>query len=170
MADFYPYLVSSLPMLSFGVSAPFACAQFLEGCAAFIPEGDLGALRGVFVEEPSGALNPVIAKWLRFNISLKNELVKVRSSRKKMSAEKYLRPDGNAEPGLYHLALAAHRNPCPLEGEKILDIARWNFLEELSFGHHFDLDFIIIYAYKLMILERWEKINNADKDALLRSV
>lgn len=157
-------------MLSFGVSAPLPFAQFLERCAEFISEGDLNALRRVSVEEPSGVLNPVITKWLKFNIALKNELVKVRSTRKKVSAENYLRPDGNAEPSFTHLALAAHRNSCPLEGEKILDMARWNFLEELSFGHYFDLDLIIIYAYKLMILERWEKINTADKEALLRSV
>ncbi len=170
MANFYPYLIPSLPMLSFGAPAPFSFAEFIEKCAGFISENDLKTLRSVLAERPLEALNPVIRKWLRFNITLKNELVKVRAARKRVSAENYLRPDGYAEPSFYHLALAAHRNPCPLEGEKILDIARWNFLDELSFGHYFDLDLVIIYAYKLLTLERWEKINTADREALLRSV
>jgi len=170
MANLYPYLIPSLPMLSFGAPAPFSCAQFLERCAELISEDDHKVLRCLSVEEPSGVLSPVIKKWLRFNITLKNELVKVRSARKKVSAENYLRPDGYAEPSFYHLALAACRDPRPLEGEKILDIARWNFLDELSFGHYFDFDLVIIYAYKLLILERWERINTADRELLLRSV
>jgi Protein of unknown function (DUF2764) len=170
MVNFYPYLISSLPMLVFSAPPPFSFAEFIERCAELIPQDDLEALRSLSVEEPSGSLNPVIRKWLRFNITLKNELVKVRAARKRVSAEDYLRPDGYAEPSFYYLALAAHRNLCPLEGEKILDIARWNFLDELSFGHYFDLDLVIIYAYKLLILERWEKINTADREALLSSI
>ena len=34
----------------------------------------------------------------------------------------------------------------------------------------FDLDFLIVYALKLLILERWEKVNSADKAALLKEV
>ncbi|MBU1869761.1 MAG: DUF2764 domain-containing protein [Candidatus Omnitrophica bacterium] len=170
MADLYPYLISSLPMLSFGAPLPFSFAEFIERCSGIISEEDLRVLKGLSVEETSQALSPIIKKWLGFNTTLKNELVKVRCARKSARAEDYLRSDGYAEPSVYHLALAAHRNPSPLEGERMLDMARWNFLEELSFGHYFDLDSVIIYAYKLLILERWEKINTADREALLRSV
>ncbi|MBU0502763.1 MAG: DUF2764 family protein [Candidatus Omnitrophota bacterium] len=170
MANLYPYLISSLPMLSFGAPAQFGLAELIEKCSGLIPCDHLETLRSISIEGPSGSLNPVIRKWSGFNITLKNELVKVRSTRKKARAEDYLRPGGYTEPSLYYLALAAHRNLSLLDGEKILDIARWKFLEELSFGHYFDLDLVIIYAYKLLILERWEKINTADRETLLSLV
>ncbi|MFH1397287.1 MAG: DUF2764 family protein [Candidatus Omnitrophota bacterium] len=170
MANLYPYLISSLPMLSFSAPPPFSFVEFIERCAGLISQDDLEELRSLSIEDPSGSLNPVIRKWFGFNIALKNELVKVRAARKRVNAEDYLRPGGNIEPGFYHLALAAYRNPYPLEAEAILDIAKWNFLEELSFGHYFDLDLVIIYAYKLLILERWEKVNSADREYLLSSI
>jgi hypothetical protein len=40
-------------------------------------------------------------------------------------------------------------------------------LEELATGHYFDLVFLITYAYKLMILQRWENIRSADGMILL---
>ncbi len=168
MANFYPYLVSTLPTLSFGASAPFTCEQFLQRCSELISDKDMMALR--CVTQSGGTDNPVIRKWQAFCVLLHNELVKVRAVRKKVSAEKYLRADGNPDPGFTHLALAAYRNPSQLEGERLLDMAKWNFLEEMSLGHYFDLESIIIYAYKLLILERWERINAADNEMLLRSV
>jgi len=53
------------------------------------------------------------------------------------------------------------------EAEKSLDEARWKFLDELSFGHYFDLDILIVYVLKLLLLERWGKINTADKTKIL---
>lgn len=50
--------------------------------------------------------------------------------------------------------------------EKILDEARWQVLDDLGFGHYFDMDSLILYAYKLKILERWEKIYTQDKERL----
>ena len=66
--------------------------------------------------------------------------------------------------------MSAERNPAAQEAELILDRARWDFLEELSFGHYFDLDVLVIYACKLKILWRWEEVRRADKKALLEEV
>jgi hypothetical protein len=52
----------------------------------------------------------------------------------------------------------------------MLDEARWRMLEELCVGHYFDLDFLIIYALKLLILERWQRIRTADGGRLLEEV
>lgn len=43
----------------------------------------------------------------------------------------------------------------PLEKEIQLMQLQWKKLEELATGHHFDLDALIIYKLKLMILDRW---------------
>lgn len=167
MPNFYTYFIASLPFLRFSLNPPFSFDKFLEKCNEFIPGQDVEILRSI----PEGARNfkyrPVIKEWLDFDTMLRNELVKIRASRKRIAPEKYLRPDGYAGSSFYHIAQAAHRNPSLLEGEKILDEARWNYLEELTFMHYFDLEFLIIYAYKLLILERWVKINSADKNRLL---
>ena len=94
-------------------------------------------------------------------------MAKVRAARKHTDVTKYLRHERYIEPPIAHLAMNAYRSPSPLEGERILDEARWQKLEELSFGHYFDLEFLLIYALKLLILERWERIYAADKISLL---
>ena len=167
MANYYVYLISSLPMLNFGASPPFSFEGFLARCEELIPQKDLKVLKAI----PSAwelQLNVAVLKKIQgFDTMLRNELVRVRAAYRKVDPAKYLRPDGYAGHSIYHIALAAHRNPSPLEGERLLDRERWNFLDELSFGHYFDPDFLIIYASKLLIMERWERINKSDKAGLL---
>lgn len=167
MPSLYPYLISSLPMLHFSALAHISFEKFLLKCKELIPQKDLEVLENLSLQCEYKGPRGAIRKWLDFDTMLRNELVKLRASRKKTDPAKYLRPDGYVGSALYHVALAAQRNPLPLEGERILDLARWDFLEELSFGHYFDLDFLIIYAYKLLILERWDRIRSADKSKIL---
>lgn len=170
MPNFYVYIISSLPTLHLEGELPFSFETFLDKCDELIPQKDLEVLKSLRSELPSPQKSQTIQKMLEFETLLRNELVRLRAVRKKVVPERYLRPDGYAGISIYHIAQAAQRNPAPLEAEKILDQARWDFLDELSFGHYFDPDFLIIYAIKLLILERWEKINRADKPALLESL
>lgn len=163
MPDFYAYLAASLPMLRFKAKPPFSFSQFIAKCRGLIPGKDLEILKRLDSESPLQD-SPVIRQWQDFQRRLGNELVKVRASRKKIDPAKYLRQDGYAPPYFYHIALAAQRNASPQEAEIFLDQARWDFLDELGFGHYFDLELLIIYAYKLLILERWERVGSADKD------
>ncbi len=167
MASFYTYLISSLPMLHFGARPPFSFEKFLLRCEGLIPQEDFRVIKNLAKQDTHKGPKAVIKKWVDFDTTLRNELVKLRASRKKIDPVKYLRPDGYAGPSFYHIALAAQRNPSPLEGERLLDLERWNFLEGVSFGHYFDSDVLIIYAYKLLILERWERINSADNNKIL---
>lgn len=171
MNDYYVYLISSLPMLQFGMKPPFSYERFTQACVGFIPEEELALLQSLpaITEKPySGQTKSVLDKWYEFDRDLRNELVKIRASRKKIDPHKYLRPDdGYVEPYITHSALHAHRNPSVLESEKILDQERWNKLEEMALGHFFDFDFLIVYALKLTLLLRWEAIRLAEPAALL---
>lgn len=109
----------------------------------------------------------LIKRWCAFEIALRNELVKIRASRKHIDPLKYLRGDDYIEPYITHIAMNAHRNPSLLEAERLLDQERWRALDELAVGHYFDLDVLIVYALKLLILERWGRINSADKTLLV---
>ena len=79
----------------------------------------------------------------------------------------YLRPEGYSGSSPAPEIMSANMHTSVLDAEKTLDEIRWKVLEELSTGHYFDLDLLITYAYKLLILQRWENIRNADKTILL---
>lgn len=167
--SYYAYLVSSLPMLFFGMKPPLGFDKFLKSCEGVLSEEDINILRTSTLDPNAGETteHPTLNKWRTFDRVLRNELVKVRSPRKKTDPLQYLKQDGqDYSIALSHTAMAALRAHPLTESEKVLDKARWNFLDELEIGHYFDMDLLIIYAHKLLILEKWEKINSADSPAL----
>jgi hypothetical protein len=170
MADFYPYLIASLPMLHFGMKPPFSFERFLELCFPLIPKKDFQLLRTLPQPEhyfEKGKKHQIIQKWIDFDVALRNELVKIRATKKHIEPATYLRPGGYSVSSLAPAVLAANIYTSVLDAEKTLDETRWKALEELATGHYFDLDFLITYAYKLLILQRWENIRSADGTILL---
>jgi hypothetical protein len=65
--------------------------------------------------------------------------------------------------------MTAYRNQNILEAEKSLDLERWRFLDEVSAGHYFDIDSLIVYALKLKILIRWDKVYNTNSEMVLKA-
>jgi len=170
MANFYPYLVASLPMLHFSMKPPFSSEQFLELCRPLIPEKDGQVLRSLPLPEDYGKKGirlPVIRQWIAFDTALRNELVKMRAARKHLEPKMYLRSWDFTGSLSLPAGIAAILNASLLDAEKALDETRWKTLDELATGHYFDLDFLISYALKLRILERWEKIQGAEGTVLL---
>lgn len=169
MTGYYTYLISSLPMLQFGARPPFSFEKFIEKCQTLISDKDIELLKTAL--RPAGyfydGVNLTLRKWQTFDTTLRNELAKIRASRKKIDPIKYQRGDGYPWPYFTHIAISAYKNPSPLEAQEMLDRERWNFLDELVVGHYFDIDFLIVYAYKLALLEKWEKIRVADKRNLI---
>jgi len=169
MADYYVYLISSLPMLPFGAKPPFSFERFLEKCQGLIPDEETDLLKALGETGVPGyrGSQPTLRRWSVFDTALRNELVRIRASRRHSDPFRYLRQDGYTEPWIAHMATNAHRNPSILDAEKALDQERWRLLDELECGHYFDLDFLLVYGLKLLILERWERIAGADKASLL---
>ncbi|MFA5115083.1 MAG: hypothetical protein WC469_03340 [Candidatus Omnitrophota bacterium] len=169
MPSYYTYLIAGLPMLHFTAKPPFTFERFIEICRGLIPPGELEMLSSASIkgDYQGVSLSPTLEKWRNFDTALRNELVKIRAVRRKQEPLGYLRQTHYIEAGLAHLAAAAFRNPSTLEAERMLDEERWGFLEELSAGHYFDLDFLIAYAHKLLILQRWEKVRASDKPKVL---
>lgn len=172
MANYYIYLISSLPSLSFTTQPLISFEKFLMVSREFIPAEDAAVMKlcSIVGNYDCNVRQQTLKKWFEYDTALRNELVKVRSARKHLEPEKYLRKDGYEDSFVYHIAHTALRNPSILEAERSLDEARWRFLDGLSFGHYFDLDTLIIYGLRLLILERWERVNNADKPKLLEGV
>jgi hypothetical protein len=169
MGSSYPYLISSLPMLHLGAKPSFSFPVFLETCKGLIPDKDFDMVSLCANETlwEKSVNQETLRAWIAFEIGLRNELVKIRSSRKKVEPGRYLRNNGSDNTELYHIAMNSHRILSLVESEKFLDQARWRRLEELCFGHYFDLDALIVYALKLQILWRWENVARADKQEIL---
>lgn len=169
MAAYYTYLVSSLPMLNFSAKAPFSLEYFFTKCRNLIPDEQIELLRlacsqDSWLMDLSATGN--LKKWVNFETALRNELARSRSRRKKIDPLKFTRLPDDPDAHTSHVAMLAYRSASILEAEKILDKERWDFLDNLSFGHYFDFDFLLVYALKLKILERWDRIQKADKELL----
>jgi hypothetical protein len=95
----------------------------------------------------------VLQRWRRWEINLRNELVKIRAQKLGVDAYEFIVPStfmmGTAE-----LAAEASGMINPLEAERFIDRARWSYLEELEVGHYFDVERLVVYALKLQLLER----------------
>jgi len=173
MADFYPYLIPSLPVLQFGTKPPISYEQFLDMCHRRIPEPDYALLSSLpqAPEYPSYEKGQkTIRKWVDFDTALRNELVKIRAQKIHRDPSTSLRGSGFGDPFLATSTAAAMGNPSLLEAELALDEERWNALEHLATGHYFDVDLLITYAYKLLIIIRWENVLNADAARMLHRV
>ena len=114
-----------------------------------------------------GKRQHVVQRWIDFDVALRNELVKIRAAKKNLDPMAYLRPGGADRSSIAPAVLAATITASLLDAEKALDESRWKALENIATGHYFDLDFLITYACKLLILERWETIRNAGGTILL---
>ena len=154
-------------MLHFGAKMPFSFEKFINSCEGIISEDDVEIIKSLKSITLFTSLQPTLEKWSNFETSLRNELVKIRAARKHLDPSKYLRKDGLEDVSVSRLAMNAYKSPSALESEKTLDLERWNKLEELSLGHFFDIDFLIVYTIKLLILEKWDRITTADKPKLI---
>lgn len=174
MPQYCIYLISSLPMLQFGMKPPFSLGRFLKLCEGKISAEDFSLLEKVSISGDyiEGSPFSTLQRWRIFDTALRNELVRIRAGRLQRDPEKYLHHDGYTDPSIARIAMNAHRNLSILEAERMLDEERWRMLDELSFSHYFDIDFLVIYAYKLLILMRWDRIHprlTQDQDDTERS-
>lgn len=172
MPRYYTYLISSLPALSFNIEPPFSYEKFLLACASLISDKEISLLRSLNSPGQSRKLSSyfVLKQWHASDTALRNELVKLRAARKKEDPQKYLRQAELTDSSMPHIASKAFREPSLMRAEKILDEARWRVLDDLSAGHYFDFDFLILYALKLRILNRWQIINSGNNPQILEEV
>ena len=159
-------------MLHFGSGIPFTFNAFLDKCDGIISESDIEIIKSLQSIDRTDydTTHPTLRKWRAFDRTLRNELAVIRASRKHVDPARYLRKDGSGEQSVKTIAMNAYKNPSILESEKLLDEARWQALNELTIGHYFDIDFLLAYAQKLLILEKWERINTANKTQALEEI
>ncbi len=172
MPDYYPYLMASLPFLQFGAKPPFPSEALIDMCEGFTSDADTERIKMAYLslDADYDAGQPTLKAWHDFETALRNELVRLRATKRRADPIKYLREDGHISPYALHTAFQASKTVSPIESERLLDEEGWRALEELEVGHYFDVDKLIIYAYKLFLLEKWHNIKTADKKKLLSAM
>ncbi|HDQ13827.1 MAG TPA: DUF2764 family protein, partial [Sediminispirochaeta sp.] len=151
----YYYMIASLPLLEYNSPPPLDLEQLYYSCKNNIQQDDLDLISDIRLHMPeeTASKEPTLRKWLDWERSLRNELVRLRGQKQGVESERYLR-EGEFVPDTVLSAREAFSQDSPLEGEEVLNRARWNKLEELEVGHHFDLVKLLVYVLKLHLLLR----------------
>lgn len=167
----YYYTVASLPFLTFEGPLPFSYEAFLERCEPWMSPGDLVQLRLARIDlehaAVEGATHPMAKRWLAFENTLRNELVRIRARNLDLSPEDYIRPEGGYDASIAGRVERAVEGASPLEAEIHLMRLRWEFLTDNEAGHYFDLTALMIYGLKLQLLERMGKFDKEKGEAVL---
>lgn len=154
----YYALKASLPMLLFDEMPPLDSAAFLGYCEAYLAPAKLTFLKELSLAPrsvPDGNAQ-VMQKYAAWEICLRNTLARLRAARLSVDPEPYVVKFADYETGAASAAQSVFSmNADPLEKEKALDRARWDFLESMEWNHVFDFDALCIYRCKLLILEKW---------------
>lgn len=173
MGEYY-YIVSSLPYLSFEDSPPFSHEELLERCALWLSSQERAQLGlGLLDIEriPQDLLaNDLLRRWVSFENTLRNELVRYRARDLGFGEEKYMRERPGFEIDAVEEVHKALQIPSLYEKEIALLEIRWDFLSRMEPGHYFDLTVLIIYGLKLQILERMQSFSEEKGRQLLKII
>ena len=155
MSRQYYYTLNSLPYLSFDKPAPIDTKALLSLTQCEIETTDMEILHAVNLDNArSGRELPrVLERWYTWERGLRSRLAQLRAIKLGLDPEEY-RKMGDQNESSVRLADTVFQMESPSSAEQAMDKARWEFLEELEAGHHFDLERLIIYFLKLQILER----------------
>jgi hypothetical protein len=156
----YYYLVPQLPYLVFGQAPPMSPQAFRELAMPLLDADDavLLDLLGQDLKPPFGSAAEVssgsdfIDKYREWERILRQNLAKYRSGKLKREAPP---SDPPVLPSDAVSAAAKAVQESPLEGEIIIDKARWHAIDTLLEGSGaFDRNVIFAYMLKLIILNR----------------
>jgi hypothetical protein len=162
MKEQYYYVISSLPHLSLNDELPIRKNDFLSVCKESLKTTDFEMLRSIDLlgADQDKAPLDVIRSFFSWERGVRNALVKLRAEKLGFDPVDFIRGD-ISDHLTGHFAEEAFSADSPIMAENILNKARWKYLDELEFGHYFDLEILIIFFIKLQILER---ISSFDAD------
>jgi hypothetical protein len=142
-------------LLSYDSERAPSAEQFLDTCRPLVSPQHYSLLESASATdlELDGPGCSTLDLWRSWEISLRNELVRLRAKNRGREPRIHgLDSSGPVEPRA--IAREAFSQESPLEAEDTLNRARWRYLDELESGHYFDIDKILIYVLRLQILQR----------------
>jgi len=104
--------------------------------------------------------------WVGFEVALRNALAEARAKALQLDPGEYVvEPDLASSVSLSAVISEWSSAADPLAGLKVLDQARWDWLEGNDRWFTFEDDEIAAYAAKLMLLNRWRRLTQAAEES-----
>jgi len=162
--DRYFYLVSQLPALDFDAAPTITPEAFMEEAEKWLPGGALRLLGHV---AENGLTSPMVRQGLPSSLSglveyktqLQEDVALWRQARR--SGEDY-------RPRTFDRS--AVEEGTPLEVERNLMRLEWDLLEELEADHHFDLERLVVFLCKLLVVQRLETFDREEGMRVFRNL
>ena len=141
--DKYFYLVAQLPTLFFGEKPALRLTGFIAEAQKWVKGNDWQLLLSIAENGDAPESSAAFRQFRMYEADLRQDIAHWRKAR---------RANHDYKPA--HLPATFLKEGNPLEIEQKLIRLQWDFLDSLESGHHFDIDFLVIYALKLKLLER----------------
>ncbi len=151
----YYYIITSLPHLSLSEGPYIRKDEFLATCKDYLKRADFDMLESVnlFDTEENDVFPSAIRRFFRWERGMRNVLVRLRAKSMGLGPDQFISGE-IADHSQVLLAEEAFNAISPLMAEEVLNKARWKCLDELEFGHYFDIERLVVFFIKLQILER----------------
>ena len=155
MKEQYYYVITSLPSLSLSEELPVWKDDFLANCEKYLKKTDFNILESIslFDVEKDEASFDIVRRFFGWERGVRNALVRLRAEKLGLKPDEFVRGE-IVDHSQTLLAEEAFNTDSPLMAEEILNRARWRYLDELEFGHYFDIERLVVFFIKLQILER----------------
>ena len=160
MGKAYYYFAASLSMLDFDGKLPFSTDDFLADAQRLLTTKDYMLVDALLTDKDISQKNSIIDQWVTYNHNLKNGFAFYRAQKANRDPQQYVRGDYHQDPVVQQLIQDVEKASDPLEGEKILAKARWQFLSDLEVSEKYNLEAICLYGLKLKMMERFQNIQS----------
>ena len=157
----YFYLMAQLPFLIYEQKPPMSSERFKALASYFLNSTDSSLLKHLSLDPAFSQKktdSDFIDNWREFERALRLNLAKERAIKLKRDTMQMVNPP------LFPLEAAnaaskAVDESSPLEGEVIIDKARWTAIDSMTGSDNFHRNAVYAYFLKLLLLERREAFN-----------
>ncbi len=156
--DRYYYLITQLPLLDFNSIEHIDIDYFIEQAAKWLSPKDFEIFRRASIDDIylRKSDNGIVKEYKIFEYNLRDDIVKFR--------------EGNIGAILDESLKSVLADTDPLKVEMGLLHLKWSFVDKLESYHNFDLERVIIYLYKLQILDRISQFDKEKGEELFNKI
>ena len=114
------------------------------------------------------ARSKMLADWVGAEVALRNSLAAARAQALGLDVDAYVVAEDLADDRADFAATVNEWSaaPDPLAGLRVVDRARWAWLQEHEARFSFTDDELAVYAARLMLLQRWQRLEKAAEEVV----
>ena len=161
----YYYLMAQLPFLTYEQKPPMSSGAFKALCKPMLSEEDAAFLPLLAIDPDIDGVSAAgtgcgfIDGWREWERAFESNLAKHRAVKVKREGMLTSEPPAYPQDAALTAAKAVNGDISPLEGEILIDKARWNAIDNLAGIDYFGINNVYAYFLKLLLLERRQAFN-----------